>query len=86
MGYSLTEKQSEIELLGEGSTGQTELSRENLGKLQIVIPSEYLQLKFEKIVNPLFKKMANNEDQNQDLAKLRDWLLPMLMNGQVKVK
>ena len=24
--------------------------------------------------------------QNQELTKLRDWLLPMLMNGQVKVE
>ena len=26
------------------------------------------------------------EKQTQELAKLRDWLLPMLMNGQVTVK
>ena len=25
------------------------------------------------------------ENQNQELTQLRDWLLPMLMNGQVKV-
>lgn len=41
---------------------------------------------FNKIVNPILKKMYINEQQNQELAKLRDWLLPMLMNGQVKVK
>ena len=28
----------------------------------------------------------NNEIENQKLTELRDWLLPMLMNGQVKVK
>lgn len=41
---------------------------------------------FNKIVNPILKKMYINEQQNQELAKFRDWLLPMLMNGQVKVK
>ena len=41
---------------------------------------------FNKIINPMLKKMYINEQQNQELAKLRDWLLPMLMNGQVKVK
>jgi type I restriction enzyme S subunit len=25
------------------------------------------------------------EQENQQLAKLRDWLLPLLMNGQVTV-
>lgn len=29
--------------------------------------------------------MANNEAENQQLSELRDWLLPMLMNGQVRV-
>lgn len=32
-----------------------------------------------------FKVATNNVKQNQQLAELRDWLLPMLMNGQVKV-
>jgi type I restriction enzyme S subunit len=41
---------------------------------------------FNKIINPMLKKMYINEQQNQELAKLRDWLLPMLMNGQVRVK
>lgn len=41
---------------------------------------------FNKIVNPILKKMYINEQQNQELAKFRDWLLPMLMNGQVRVK
>lgn len=31
------------------------------------------------------KKIHLNQKQNQELAQLRDWLLPMLMNGQVKV-
>ncbi len=41
---------------------------------------------FNRIVQPILKKMYINEQQNQELANLRDWLLPMLMNGQVKVK
>ena len=30
-------------------------------------------------------KISNNLKENQELASLRDWLLPMLMNGQVSV-
>lgn len=85
LGFSLVNKQSEIEKLGEGSTGQTELSRENLGKLPILLPKQNLQNDFTSIIKPLFEKIANNEKQNQELASLRDWLLPMLMNGQVKI-
>lgn len=41
---------------------------------------------FDKKIKPILKKMYINEQQNQELAKLRDWLLPMLMNGQVSVR
>ena len=36
-------------------------------------------------VQSFYNKIENNLKQNQELAQLRDWLLPMLMNGQVKV-
>ncbi|MBW8333163.1 MAG: restriction endonuclease subunit S [Prolixibacteraceae bacterium] len=85
LGYSMLIRQSEIEGLAEGSTGQTELSRVNLGKLKMVIPPIELQSVFENFINPQFQKMANNEAENEQLSELRDWLLPMLMNGQVTV-
>jgi type I restriction enzyme S subunit len=53
---------------------------------QIVIPNKNQIEKFNKIVNSIYKKIANIQEQNQELAKLRDWLLPILMNGQVSVK
>lgn len=31
---------------------------------------------------PLFLQTKNNTQQNQQLAPLRNWLLPLLMNGQ----
>lgn len=40
---------------------------------------------FNKESKSLFEKMNNIVQQNKELASLRDWLLPMLMNGQVKV-
>lgn len=41
---------------------------------------------FSKIVSPILKRIYNLDLENQKLVELRDWLLPMLMNGQVKVK
>ena len=38
-----------------------------------------------KFATPLRAAIANNEKQDQELTQLRDWLLPMLMNGQVTV-
>ena len=41
---------------------------------------------FVKIYRPLIDLISKNKIQNQELTQLRDWLLPMLMNGQVKVE
>lgn len=41
---------------------------------------------FVRIYSPLIDLISKNKRQNQELTKLRDWLLPMLMNGQVKVE
>ncbi len=38
---------------------------------------------FSKIVRPIYEAVHKNYIQNQELTQLRDWLLPMLMNGQV---
>lgn len=50
------------------------------------IPSNELLSKFAKIIQPVFEKKSCIFKENQDLDSLRDFLLPMLMNGQVKVK
>lgn len=42
--------------------------------------------KFNSITKTLFYKINQNKLENQELASLRDWLLPMLMNGQVTFK
>lgn len=51
----------------------------------LAIPTEDVIEKFAAVVERAFEKIANNTKENQQLAQLRDWLLPMLMNGQVTV-
>lgn len=50
-----------------------------------VVPEEKLIDKFFEFAKPLHSKIQKNLKENQELTSLRDWLLPMLMNGQVKV-
>lgn len=49
----------------------------------IVIPDENILQKFEATVRPCFAKQAEIIKENQELTSLRDFLLPLLMNGQV---
>lgn len=57
-----------------------------LKECKILVPNEAVATKFTNIVCPLFEKRKHNIFENIELANLRDWLLPMLMNGQVTVK
>ena len=52
---------------------------------RLVKPSEDVLKSFNEKLKPIHNKIGNNQKQNQKLAELRDWLLPMLMNGQVTV-
>ena len=54
--------------------------------LLIPTPPAIIIEKFESSVISGNKKISSNLKVNQKLSELRDWLLPLLMNGQVKVK
>jgi type I restriction enzyme S subunit len=56
-----------------------------LKDISIILPNETVSKSFETTVSPFYKLIRENIFQNQKLTELRDWLLPMLMNGQVKV-
>jgi type I restriction enzyme S subunit len=47
--------------------------------------NEEKYLEYQNIILSSYNKMVMNKKENQKLTELRDWLLPMLMNGQVKV-
>ena len=78
-------KQPVIEDMGEGSTGQTELSRQKLGQLEILQPDEKTLLAFKELVNPLKDRISSNEKSISSLATLRDTLLPRLISGQLRL-
>jgi len=52
----------------------------------IKLPSMDIVAKFESEIAPIFEKKLNNVEQIQTLEKLRDTLLPKLVNGEVTVK
>ena len=53
---------------------------------QFILPERNTVDEFTLKVQPILKKLDLIQKENQKLIELRDWLLPMLMNGQVKVK
>jgi type I restriction enzyme S subunit len=61
------------------------ITKDDLFSLQVIIPPTEIVNQFDKKLYTSFEKQNNIEQQNQQLSSLRDWLLPMLMNGQVSV-
>ena len=55
-------------------------------KYCVCCPPESLAKSFSDFIEPLQQKKQKSLKENSELEQLRDWLLPMLMNGQVKIK
>ena len=52
----------------------------------IILPKKSVADRFSNFVKPLHEKQVRLTFENIELTKLRDWLLPMLMNGQARVE
>jgi type I restriction enzyme S subunit len=61
------------------------ITKDDLFSLKVVKPTSTILKKYHNAINSSFEKQNQLELENIKLAELRDWLLPMLMNGQVRV-
>ena len=84
--YELSKGNGYSQIIGK-SSGSTVfgIRQDELRRVNVLKPNFDLQNKFDDKVRPMLFQIRNNEFENQQLASLRDWLLPMLMNGQVQV-
>jgi len=82
---TLVNRQDEIEALGEGSTGQTELSRAVLGSLPMTFPPSQFISAFFDCICPVQGKIEANDQSSIALACIRDTLLPKLISGELRI-
>ena len=62
------------------------ITQDHLEQSRISIPPDNLVESLHEKLNPILNKMVSMLEENKKLADLRDWILPMLMNRQVKIK
>lgn len=74
----------DFEKLNTG-TGVPSMTTDIIYKLKVLIPAASVLERFDTMLSPMYKAIKQCTEENQQLASLRDFLLPMLMNGQVKV-
>ena len=70
---------------GVGTTFK-EVSKDTLSNFAVPLPPKSLVNNFAEKVTPLCEKRCILEEENHELKRVRDWLLPMLMNGQARVE
>lgn len=83
--YTVKNSLKAITQYASGSTFK-EVSGGTLKTVKVVLPIAAMSDAFTEKVKPIFSQQDSIERENAELTKLRDWLLPMLMNGQVTVK
>ena len=76
----------EVVFVLASGVAQPNISNEQINSIKLILPTDVLINKFNNNMKQYYDKILNNLKENQKLADLRDWLLPMLMNGQVTVK
>lgn len=71
----------------KAKTGNTfaNMNKGDFSTIRILKPSDQALQDFHQKAYPLFEQIKINSLENHQLVELRDWLLPMLMNGQVTV-
>ena len=83
--YTVNNSLKAITQYASGSTFK-EVSGGTLKTVKVVLPIMNISDAFKNKVQSIFRKQDFIERENAQLTQLRDWLLPMLMNGQVTVK
>lgn len=85
IGFWGLSHENEIEAQHTGSTGQTELPRERVKSMELLLPDAETLSKFNDLVIPMTSTVELNQEENTRLSQLRDVLLPKLMSGKIDV-
>ena len=65
---------------------QPNISNEQINNIELILPISNIVEKFNNRMTICYEKIIQNRYKVYHLQSLRDWLLPMLMNGQISVE
>lgn len=72
------------DILAHGAT-QEAVNNEDMLSIRLLIPDDTTLSKYHETTKAIFSQNSKNICENRQLIQLRDWLLPMLMNGQATI-
>ena len=69
----------------ETATTVIHLGKNDIDRFRIIVPPENILADFNRVAEPLFKRIVLNKQESRTLAALRDALLPKLLSGELRV-
>lgn len=80
--------QANMETVHQNANGSTfqEISKANFRPIVVTVPAGNILGAFDGVAKPLLGRIISNDKENRALAATRDFLLPKLMSGEVRVK
>lgn len=77
---------AKFDIINNGGTTFGAINKDELHSLIVTIPDEAILSEFESISAPIFEEQMKIGFEIEELQSLRDFYLPLLMNGQVTIK
>jgi len=84
--FSLKRISRQIILQGSGGTATLNLNKEDFSKIMMIKPSDGILRKYHDFISPFFLQILNNQLEQSTLSEVRNFLLPRLMSGVIRVK
>lgn len=83
-GMSMKLREEYISSLGRGATNQTELSRESIAELPLLVPTKDLRWEYDNLMQSIERQINLLSAQNGKLREARNLLLPRLMSSELE--
>ena len=74
-----------LQSMASGGTATLNLNTGDFSRMEILVPTKDLLIKFDNMIAPIFDKIEQNQKQINTLEQTRDILLPKLMSGELRV-
>lgn len=74
-----------LEQMGTGTTFK-EVSKDSMEHLTVILPPNNVLAHFSQKIEPYMMLRKSSERETKKLISIKDWLLPMLMNGQATIE
>lgn len=84
-GFIYSDYFEKVKDLNSNGATMEAISNDGVKNIKLIIPDKTTLEKYSSITNACLTQNDILRKENARLVSLRDWLLPMLMNGQVKI-